>query len=270
MFIICMYTWPPIHSYVHLTIIKTCFFSFIFYPERNSCKRTSLACHVFVDTPTSNAYIKGGNHPQLFHEEQPSQISLLQNDASQSSLDSQCSSGYCSDASSWAGSQGGSFRLHHLKGTHKQLPNREKKHSKDDKNVTQSKEILPDPIACSSIDDDKYIQNSHENSCIQNNCSSSYENCSPLNLQKTPPLPPKPCKKIPFYENHTIKTASKANVTSECSNSFPFSGGPTGGHCTGRSMSSSGCQQAALSSHPPESTVSALGTESPKRYIWHD
>ena len=148
----------------------------------------------------SNAYIKNSSSQQLCHEEQPSQASLLQYDASQSSLDSQCSSGYCSDASSWAGSHGVSFRLHHLKGTHKQSPNGEKKQSKDDETITKStKETLPDQTACSSIEDNKCIRNSHDNSSIQY-CSSSYENCSPLNLQNTPPLPPKPCKKFPFMK----------------------------------------------------------------------
>ena len=206
----------------------------------------------------SNTYIKGGNNPQLFHEEPPSQSSLFQQDASQSSLDSQCSSGYCSDASSWAGSHGGSFRLHQLKSTHKSS---DKKQSKDHE-IVKSKETLSDQVACSSKDDNKHIRNGHENSSIQN--YSSYENCSPLNLQKTPPLPPKPCRKPPLYENHTI-TALKPNATSERSNSFPSSVGPTSGHCTGRSMSSSSCQQAAvLSTQSPESTVS--GTEHTKRF----
>lgn len=227
--------------------VEISYCSFLFFdPQQNSCKRTSLACHVLVDSAMSNAYIKGGNNPQLFHDEQLSQSSLFQHDASQSSLDSQCSSGYCSDASSWAGSHGGSFRLHHLKSTHKLS---EKKHSKDH-GIVNSKETLPDQAARSSKDDNKHIQNNNENNSMQN-CSSSYENCSPLNSQKPPPLPPKPCRKTPLYENHTI-TASKPNVTSERSNSFPSSA--TSGHCTGmRSMSSSSCQEPVLSTQLPES-----------------
>ena len=233
--------------------------SFIFFdPEQNGCKRTSLACHVLVDSAMSNTYIKSGNNPQLFHEELPSQFSLFQHDASQSSLDSQCSSGYCSDASSWAGSHSGSFRLYQLKGTHKST---EKKQSKDHQ-IVKCKETLPDQAACYSIDDNQYIQNSCKNCSIQNH-SSSYENCAPLNLLKTPPLPPKPCKKTPLYENIT---ALKPN---ERSKSFPSSAGPTSDHCTGRSMSSSSsCQQTALSVQSPESTVSEKEYSKRFKYVY--
>ena len=202
-------------------------------------------------------YFKSNSNSQSSYEEQYS------NDASQSSLESHCSSGYWSDNSSWAGSHYGSFRFNHLKGTHVQLPKAERKQSKDECDTNKSKYLSPcAEMVYPTIDDDKVTKNSHEN------CNhSSYENVLlSLNSQKPPPLPPRTYKKTPLYENHQIPVPSgNVNVTSKRSNSFPSSEGSTCSHCTGRSMSSSCQPQAVSPAHQSESAVS--GKESSNRSV---
>ena len=240
--------------------------------EQRSSKRTSLACNVLVDSAMSHTYLKGSSNPQsceeppLPHEEQSSDIPLpiMQHNASQSSLDSQCSSGYCSDSSSWAGSHGGSFRLSytlHFKGTHKQLPKGGKKQSKDDDSPNKANELLlpTQMVSPTTVDDE--LKNNHDNNFKPNN--ERYENFSPLNLQKPPPLPPKTWKKKPFYENHTITVPDK--VPSKRSNSFPLAEVPMCSHCTGRSMSSSSHLHSALPVYRSKSA--ALETECSNRSV---
>jgi len=215
---------------------------------------TSSGCHVLVDSAMSNAYIKNGNNQQSFHEEQsdcqPSDVPLpaivqYHNEASQSSLDSQCSSGYCSDCSC-AGSNGGSFRLQN---PHKPFPKREKKNSTDNDNDTESKQLLPVQVTSPTINDDKLTNNSYNN-CFVQNSSGSYENASPLNLHKAPPLPPKPCKKLPLYENCVIAVPNSKEPSTR-SKSFPLTDVPN--KCKCRSMSSSSQLTVALTH--PSSTV---------------
>ena len=263
-----------INIYMSVCIRQNFFCSFILLDtEQRSSKRTSLACNVLVDSAMSHTYLKGSSNPQsceeppLPHEEQSSDIPLpiMQHNASQSSLDSQCSSGYCSDSSSWAGSHGGSFRLSytpHFKGTHKQLPKGGKKQSKDDDSPNKANELLlPTQMVSPTTVDDELNKNNHDNNFKPNN--ERYENFSPLNLQKPPPLPPKTWKKKPFYENHTITVPDK--VPSKRSNSFPLAEVPMCSHCTGRSMSSSSHLHGALPVYRSKSA--ALETECSNRSV---
>ena len=224
-----------------------------------------MACHVRVDSTMSHIYLKSSNSnplpcddPTLPLEEQFSDI-LLPHNASQSSIDSQCSSGYCSDSSGWVGSHAGSFRstyTPHLKGTHKQLSKGGKVQSKGDDNPNKANELsLPAQMVSPITDDDKLTKNHF----IPNN--EKYENFSLPNLQKPPPLPPKTWKKKPFYENHMITLPGK--VTSKRSNSFPLVEAPMCSHCTGRSMSSS----SQLPAHQSESDSSVSEMESSNRSV---
>ena len=185
---------------------------------------------------------------QSFCEEQSTEIAvpqLLPCDASQSSLDSQCSSGYCSDSSIWDVSHHGSLNIAvHLKGSCKRLPKNPNKN--DDDHVTKQ-QLLPVQMISPTVSDDKLANNNYEN-CFIKNGPSCYENALPLNLHKPPPLPPKPCKKTPYYENHKI-AVSHAKMTSVRSNSFPLPGTSTSNDCTCRRTMSSSCQQSVLPAH---------------------
>ena len=212
----------------------------------------------------SHTYLKSSNSnplpcddPTSPLEEQSLDIPLLPHDASQSSIDSQCSSGYCSDSSGWAGSHGGSFRLTHtphLKGTHKQLPKRGKIQSRGDDNPNKANELSLPAQLVSPITDDDGLTKKH---LIPNN--ENYESVSPSNLQKPPPLPPRTWKKKPFYENHMITVPAKE--APKRSNSFPLAEAPVCSYCTGRSMSSS----SRLPVHHSESVVSE--TDSSNRLV---